>query len=408
MTSRLARWATPTSASVVAVVLLVLLVALLPILALGHELSLGSYGAPYAIYGSFAAVGFVLARRRPANPIGWLMLVGIGGGILGSDAGYYAWAAYGVHRHGLPLESVALLIGEVWGTSTVIAGFPLVMLLFPDGRAPSRAWKRVIIAFLGLVALGLACELAEVAIALSSPRLGAGNVNDGPGGGLLYHLPPATRWLAVVPSLSVVVAAVLVAASTVRQVVRYRRAQGVQRQQLKCAAGGLIVCVLAIAALASGTANGGSSLVAQIWSQIPWVALSAVPISIGVAILRFRLYDIDRLISRTLGYAILTALLGGIFIGLVALTTDTLALSGRVGVATSTLAAAALFNPLRLRIQRQVDRRFNRARYDAEATVAAFTAQLRDAVELDAIGADLLETVHRVLAPTHASIWIKP
>jgi hypothetical protein len=407
VTSRLARWATPASASVVAVVVLVLLVALLPILALGHELSLGSYCAPYAIYGSFAAVGFVLARRRPANPIGWLMLVGIGGGILGSDAGYYAWAAYGVHRHGLPLESLALLIGEVGGTTTVIAGFPLVMLLFPDGRAPSRTWKRVIVAFLGLVALGLACELAEVAIALSGPRLAAATVNNGPGGGLLYHLPPGTRWLAVVPSLSVFVAAVLVVAATVRQVVSYRRAQGVRRQQLKCAAGGLIVCVLAIAALASGTANGGGSLVAQIWSQIPWVALSAVPISIGVAILRFRLYDIDRLISRTLGYAILTALLGGIFIGLVALMTDTLALSGRVGVATSTLAAAALFNPLRLRIQRQVDRRFNRARYDAEATVAAFTAQLRDAVELDAIGADLLETVHRVLAPTHASIWIK-
>ena len=131
-------------------------------------------------------------------------------------------------------------------------------------------------------------------------------------------------------------------------------------------------------------------------------------IGIGVAILRFRLYDIDRLISRTLGYAVLTALLAGIFIGLIALTTDTLALSGRVGVAASTLAAAALFNPLRLRVQRQVDRRFNRARYDAEATVAAFTAALRDAVELDAIGADLLETVQRVLQPTHASIWIKP
>ena len=400
--------ATPTTASAVAAVELVLLVALLPILALGHELSLGSYGAPYAIYGSFAVVGFLLARRRPTNPIGWLMLVGIGGGILGSDAGYYAWAAYGVHHNGLPLESLALLIGEVWGTSTVVAAFPLVMLLFPEGRAPSRVWKRVIIGYLGFVALSLACQVAEVAIALSGPRLGAGTVNDGPGGGLLYHQPQGTRWLAVFPSLSVGLAVVLVLAATVHQIASFRRAHGVQRQQLKCIASALIVCVLAIVALASGTASGGSSLIAQIWSQIPWVALSAVPISIGVAILRFRLYDIDRLISRTLGYAILTALLAGIFIGLVALTTDAFALSGRVGVATSTLAAAALFNPLRLRIQRQVDRRFNRARYDAEATVAAFTAQLRDAVELDAIGADLLETVQRVLAPTHASIWIKP
>ena len=196
-------------------------------------------------------------------------------------------------------------------------------------------------------------------------------------------------------------------AAMVRQVRSYRRAQGVRRQQLKCMAAALVVCVLAIAALASGTASGGDTLLEQIWSQVPWVALSAVPLSIGVAILRFRLYDIDRLISRTLSYATLTVLLAGIFVGLIALTTNTLALSGRVGVAASTLGAAALFNPLRVRIQRLVDRRFNRAHYDAEATVAAFTAQLRDAVELDAIRADLLETVQRVLQPTHASIWIK-
>ena len=113
---------------------------------------------------------------------------------------------------------------------------------------------------------------------------------------------------------------------------------------------------------------------------------------------QYRLYEIDRLISRTLSYAILTALLVGTFIGLIALTTNTLALSGRVGVAASTLAAAALFNPLRMRIQHLVDRRFNRARYDAEATVAAFTARLRDAVEIDAIRADLLEAVNRAVA----------
>jgi hypothetical protein len=126
-----------------------------------------------------------------------------------------------------------------------------------------------------------------------------------------------------------------------------------------------------------------------------------------VGILRYRLYEIDRLVSRTLAYAILTALLVGTFIGLVALSTNTLAISGRVGVAASTLAAAALFNPLRIRIQRLVDRRFNRAHYDAEATVAAFTARLRDAVEIDAIRADLLDAVNRAVQPTHASVWIR-
>jgi hypothetical protein len=134
----------------------------------------------------------------------------------------------------------------------------------------------------------------------------------------------------------------------------------------------------------------------------------ALPISIGVGILKYRLYEIDRLISRTLSYAILTAILAGTFIGLVALTTNTLALSGRVGVAASTLAGAALFNPLRKRTQRLVDRRFNRARYDAEATVAAFSTRLRDAVELDSIRADLLDAVDHAMQPTHVSLWIKP
>jgi hypothetical protein len=188
----------------------------------------------------------------------------------------------------------------------------------------------------------------------------------------------------------------------------YRRASGVRRQQFKCVMGGLTVCLLAMCALASGTASGGNSLLAQIWSQVPWVAFSALPISIGLAILRYRMYDIDRLVSRTLSYTILTALLVGTFIGLVSLTTNTLALSGRVGVAASTLAAAALFNPLRKHIQRLVDRRFNRARYDAEATVAAFTARLRDAVEIDAIAADLLDAVNHAVRPAHASIWIRP
>ena len=137
------------------------------------------------------------------------------------------------------------------------------------------------------------------------------------------------------------------------------------------------------------------------------LAMSALPVSIGVGILKYRLYEIDRLISRTLTYALLTALLVGLFIGLIALTTDTLTLSGRVGVAASTLAAAALFNPLRVRIQRLVDRRFNRARYDAEATVAAFTARLRDAVEIEAIRTDLLDAVNRAVEPSHVSVWIR-
>ncbi len=134
----------------------------------------------------------------------------------------------------------------------------------------------------------------------------------------------------------------------------------------------------------------------------------ALPVAMGVGILKYRLYEIDRLISRTLSYLIITGLLAGVFVGIVVLTTDVLPFSSPVGVAASTLAAAALFNPLRLRVQRLVDRRFNRARYDAEAIVAAFTLRLRDAVDLETVRSELLQAVDRAVEPAHASVWIRP
>ncbi len=147
--------------------------------------------------------------------------------------------------------------------------------------------------------------------------------------------------------------------------------------------------------------------VAVVLSDLSIFGLAALPIAIGVGILKYRLYEIDRIISRTVSYSIVTALLAGTFVGLVVLTTDVLPFSSSVGVAASTLAAAALFNPLRLRVQRAVDRRFNRARYDAEATVAAFAQRLRDAVDLDTVSADLLATVKRAVEPAHATVWIR-
>jgi len=134
----------------------------------------------------------------------------------------------------------------------------------------------------------------------------------------------------------------------------------------------------------------------------------AQPLSIGVAILRYRLFDIDRIISRTLAYALVTGLLVGVYAGLVLLATHVVSLRTPVAVAASTLAAAALFNPLRRRTQRVVDRRFNRARYDADRTVAAFAARLKDTVETDQTRAELLDVVHRSLEPTHVSVWIRP
>jgi hypothetical protein len=136
------------------------------------------------------------------------------------------------------------------------------------------------------------------------------------------------------------------------------------------------------------------------------VAVLSMPAAVAVAVLRYRLYDIDRIISRTLAYAIVTSLLVGLYAGLVLLATQVFRFHSTVAVAAATLAAAALFNPLRVRVQRAVDRRFNRARYDADQTVAAFAARLKDAVDLDSIRDDLAGTVHQALEPAHVSVWV--
>jgi len=141
-------------------------------------------------------------------------------------------------------------------------------------------------------------------------------------------------------------------------------------------------------------------------AQVLFNGIAALPISIGVGILKYRLYDIDRIISRTLAYAIVTGLPVGVYAGLVLLTTQVFRVHTPVAVAAATLAAAALFNPVRRRVQQAVDRRFNRARYDADQTIAAFAARLKDAVDLNSVRDDLTGVVHQVLEPTQVSVWI--
>jgi hypothetical protein len=164
--------------------------------------------------------------------------------------------------------------------------------------------------------------------------------------------------------------------------------------------------------LAFATANlFGHSVLAKVLGAVAFAGILAIPVSIGVAILKYRLYDIDRIISRTLAYAIVTGLLVGVYAGLVLLATQVLGLHSSVAVATATLAAAALFNPVRRRVQHAVDRRFNRARYDADQTVAAFASRLmdaKDAVDLDTVRDDLAGVVHAALEPAHISVWVRP
>ena len=169
--------------------------------------------------------------------------------------------------------------------------------------------------------------------------------------------------------------------------------------------GGVVSLVGIVTSIVLGSSHGA---VFTAISDAGFVSLSALPLSIGVGILRYKLYEIDRLVSRTLAYALLTALLAGVFVGLVTLLTDVLPFSSPVAVAASTLAAAALFNRLRRRTQRVIDRRFDRARYDFEATVRGFSGRLGDALDLESISTELLRVVEQTVAPTHASLWMRP
>jgi hypothetical protein len=185
------------------------------------------------------------------------------------------------------------------------------------------------------------------------------------------------------------------------QVLIWRQATGERRQQLKWLAAGAAVTV-GIGLISSAVISVFSDVLAEVTA----VAIAGLAVGIGIGILKYRLYEIDRIISRTLAYAIVTGLLVGVYAGLVLLATEVLRFRTPVAVAAATLAAAALFNPLRQRVQQAVDRRFNRARYDADQTVAAFAARLKDAVDLDSVLDDLAGVVHQALEPSHVSVWI--
>ena len=215
----------------------------------------------------------------------------------------------------------------------------------------------------------------------------------------------SVAWWGVVQNVFFPVIFVSGLGSLAKQVVSYRRATGERRQQLKwLLAGGTIFLVGGFFTL---TGSSNNSPLERALGVLGILGLAALPVFVGIAILKYRLFEIDRLISRTLSYAIITGLLVGVYVGLIALTTRALPLSSPVGVAASTLAAAALFTPLRRWVQRIVDRRFNRAHYDAEATVAAFSAGLRDAVDLDRVQRDLVAVVRLSMQPSHVSVWLR-
>ena len=366
--------------------MVVLAAAAVPLAVLAHQATAGNLLIiPLMI--PFGAVGVVVANRQPRNAIGWILIALALTVVLGTDAGFYAVLAYRLGDHWLPLGRLAVALSPAWIPVPVL--MPIPILLFPDGRVPGGLWRWTFWVYLVLIASFLAAQGATDVgsftdshlIVASDGQLAAENAGSVGG--------------AVFGAVFVVGYAAVFLAWVLRQLVRYRRSSGDERQQLKWFLGGGAVGVLAF--LLAALTNAGFA----------FVGVVALPLGLGFGILKYRLYEIDRLISRTVSYAILTALLAGTFVGLVALTTDLLPFSSSVGVAASTLAAAALFNPLRKRVQRVVDRRFNRARYDAEETVAAFAAQLRDAVDIDTVQSELLQVVQKAVEPAHATIWIR-
>jgi hypothetical protein len=352
-------------------------------------------GQDVIIFATFVTVGLVIAWHRPGNPIGWIILAAIDFQGLGIAASVYVTLSRRPGYH-LPVGPLVWL-DSAWFVG--IAAAPLVILLFPDGAPPTRRWRPVMWSYLAVVGGYLACTCAAVIVALTEhrTRIDANGTPD-----FINH---PVGWYAAATDVFTVLLPAFWVLFVVAQALSWRRSSGERRQQLKWLLAGAGILAVGQAVFQPIQNNPNLSVSAQgILNTVSTITLAALPAGLAapLAIMRYRLYDIDRIISRTLSYAIVTGLLVGVYAGLVLLATGVLPVKSPVAVAGSTLVAAALFSPVRRRVQRIVDRRFNRARYDAEQTVAAFPARLKDAVDLGAVEADV---VQHALEPAHVSLW---
>ena len=384
-------WLTsPVSVLILSGLLLVLIAVDAPLAGLAHQsINASSGSSPVWFTGVLGVLGFVLAWRRPRNPLGWIFLVAAVFSTLSEDASFYTVADYRLHHGGLPLGWVAVLAQPGWAPTLVLFG--LAVLLFPDGALPSPRWRPVFWVYLAVAGLWMASAEAASASAVVGHHV---RIDTSGGLGLGSTTGPY-GWFGVVEDVFFPVLAACWLASLAAQAASYRRSSGERRQQLKWLLTGGVVGGIGIGLSLPGLTDLAGTVLGL-----------AIPASMGVAIFKYRLYDIDRIISRTLAYAIVTGLLVGVYAGLVLLATQVLKFHSTVAVAAATLAAAALFNPVRRRVQQLVDRRFNRARYDADQMVAAFAARLKDAVDLDPVRDDLASVVQQALEPAHLSVWV--
>ena len=369
-----------------------------PALALGfviaHQIAYGSADAAQWTFGIgfvvYAAVGGLIADRYPRNPVGWLFCV-IGVVFAAGD-----FVSDYADRGDNPGATALAVFNTATGPTTLVI-LAVALMLFPTGRYLSAGWRRA-----GVFVIA-ANAVFSLVLTLEPGKLFANSGVENPLGvdaaaGLLHALADAGGL--------VVAATVLIALAAI--VARFRAARGIERQQLKWLA---LLAVVGVAVLAlllviaqfvnldTGTGQVAAGVVLGLLSMAP--ALAA-----AVAILRYRLYDVDVVINRALVYGALTALLGVTYLGLVLLIGLAVGKSG-FAVAVSTLAVAALFRPARARVQATVDRRFYRRRYDAEQALAGLGARLRDQVELDALSRELRGVVDECLQPAHVSLWLR-
>jgi hypothetical protein len=339
----------------------------------------------------FAAVGALIAARRPANRVGWLLLVGA----LSLSSTQLAWTyVLSVAPDGGPASGLVGWLGN-WLPWPALGALILLLLLFPDGRVLSRRWRPIAWAatawcvatmlFMALYPQLIADQRLENPIGLTGR---AGELMKGMQSSALAGIPLALVLLAALSLL-----------------LRFRRSQGVERQQLKWFA---YVVALVIANIALSSIDRRLAVVAGV---LHWLLIMCIAGAIGLAILRYRLYDIDRLINRTLVYGLLTALLASVYAAMVLFVGQ---LSGGIdagspswAVAGATLAVAALVQPARRRIQQVVDRRFNRRKYNTAQTIEAFSTRLRDEVDLDTLSAELLAVIDQTMQPTTVSLWLR-
>lgn len=363
-------------------------------------------GVPFL---AFPIVGALIASRRPHNPIGWICLAAGFLFLLLGVTEYYS--VYGVAEPGsVPFPVVMASLGNWLWVPAVGLFATYLFLLFPDGRLPSRRWRP------------LAWLSGAVIVVLS----GGFGLAPGP----VTSLPPGIRnpfgleqlpWLSDAANVGFPLLALCILASVVSLVLRYRRSRGEEREQIKWIAFaasvvGLLFLIGIVIQLIYAPEPPSWTELLDVVTVLSYAGVpidAGVPIAVGFAVLKYRLYDIDLIINRTLVYGSLTASLALVYFGGVATTQAVFrALTGQqeqpqLAIVISTLVMAALFNPLRRRIQSLIDRRFYRSKYDARKTLDAFSAKLRDETDLEALNNELVEVVRETMQPAHVSLWLR-